>query len=39
VLDDAEMARVIAQMERMSYGMGPEAEGSPDVARPRTAAQ
>jgi L-fuculose-phosphate aldolase len=39
VLDDAEMARVIAQMERMSYGMGPEAEGSADVARPRQAAR
>jgi L-fuculose-phosphate aldolase len=38
VLDDAEMARVIAQMERMSYGQGPEAEGSNDVARPRGAA-
>jgi L-fuculose-phosphate aldolase len=39
VLEDAEMARVIAQMERMSYGMGPEAEGSADVARPRQAAR
>jgi L-fuculose-phosphate aldolase len=39
VLDDDEMARVIAQMERMSYGMGPEAEGSADVARPRQAAR
>jgi L-fuculose-phosphate aldolase len=38
VLDDDEMARVIAQMERMSYGQGPEAEGSNDVARPRRAA-
>ena len=35
VLDDEEMARVIAQMERMSYGHGPEAEGSNDVARPK----
>ena len=25
----------IAQMKRMSYGFGPEAEGSNDVARPR----
>jgi L-fuculose-phosphate aldolase len=39
VLDEAEMARVIAQMERMSYGMGPEAEGSADAARPRQGAQ
>jgi L-fuculose-phosphate aldolase len=29
------MGRVIAQMQRMSYGMGPEPEGSNDVARPR----
>lgn len=35
VLDDAEMERVIAQMRRMSYGLGPEPEGSNDVARPR----
>ena len=35
VLDAAEMARVIAQMERMSYGFGPEAEGAADAARPR----
>lgn len=34
VLDDAEMARVIGQMERMSYGFGPEPEGSVDIARP-----
>jgi L-fuculose-phosphate aldolase len=39
VLDDAEMARVIAQMERMSYGHGPEAEGSNDVARPKGTAR
>jgi L-fuculose-phosphate aldolase len=39
VLDDAEMARVIAQMERMSYGMGPEPDGSADAARPRQGAQ
>ena len=35
VLPDEEMERVIAQMRRMSYGLGPEAEGSNDVARPR----
>jgi L-fuculose-phosphate aldolase len=35
VLSDEEMDRVIAQMARMSYGIGPEAEGSNDVARPR----
>jgi L-fuculose-phosphate aldolase len=35
VLPDAEMDRVIAQMRRMSYGRGPEAEGSEDIARPR----
>jgi L-fuculose-phosphate aldolase len=29
------MERVIAQMKRMSYGMGPEPEGSDDAARPR----
>jgi len=33
VLDDAEMARVIEQMRRMSYGQMPEPEGSNDVAR------
>ncbi len=37
VLSDAEMERVIAQMTRMSYGLGPEEEGSNDVARPRAA--
>jgi len=37
VLSDEEMARVIAQMQRMSYGLGPEEEGSNDVARPRPA--
>ena len=36
VLPDEEMERVIAQMKRMSYGFGPEAEGSNDVARPRS---
>ncbi len=35
VLPDEEMARVIGQMQRMSYGLGPEPEGSEDVARPR----
>ena len=35
ILSDEEMERVIAQMKRMSYGFGPEAEGSNDVARPR----
>jgi len=38
VLDDAEMDRVIGQMRRMSYGLGPEAEGTNDVARPRAQA-
>jgi L-fuculose-phosphate aldolase len=37
VLSDEEMGRVIDQMTRMSYGLGPEAEGSNDVARPRKA--
>ena len=37
VLPDEEMARVLEQMQRMSYGLGPEAEGSNDVPRPRTA--
>ncbi len=37
ILPDEEMERVIAQMKRMSYGLGPEAEGSNDVARPRQA--
>jgi hypothetical protein len=27
---------VIAQMTRMSYGLGPEEEGANDIARPRT---
>ena len=38
ILPDDEMERVIAQMKRMSYGMGPEPDGSNDVARPRTPA-
>ncbi|BBE74618.1 class II aldolase/adducin family protein [Oharaeibacter diazotrophicus] len=37
ILSDEEMERVIAQMKRMSYGFGPEPEGSNDVARPRAA--
>jgi len=35
VLSDEEMERVIDQMQRMSYGHGPEPDGSNDVARPR----
>ena len=35
ILPDDEMERVIDQMKRMSYGHGPEPEGSNDVARPR----
>ncbi|WAP69168.1 class II aldolase/adducin family protein [Jiella pelagia] len=35
ILSDDEMARVIGQMERMSYGQAPDAEGANDVARPR----
>lgn len=35
ILPDDEMARVLNQMKRMSYGLGPEAEGSNDVPRPR----
>lgn len=35
VLPDDEMERVIEQMRRMSYGLGPEPEGANDVARPR----
>jgi L-fuculose-phosphate aldolase len=30
------MARVIEQMRRMSYGLAPDAEGTNDVARPRS---
>lgn len=36
ILSEDEMSRVINQMKRMSYGLGPEPEGSNDVARPRT---
>jgi L-fuculose-phosphate aldolase len=39
VLDDEEMARVIGQMQRMSYGQMPEPEGANDVARPKLAAK
>ncbi len=35
VLPDDEMERVIEQMRRMSYGLGPEPDGTNDVARPR----
>lgn len=35
VLSDEEMERVLGQMKRMSYGMGPEEEGANDRARPR----
>lgn len=39
VLPDTEMERVIAQMRRMSYGLGPDADGADDggdgIARPR----
>ncbi len=38
VLSDDEMDCVIAQMRRMSYGKGPEAEGATDIARPRGSA-
>jgi L-fuculose-phosphate aldolase len=37
VLSDDEMARVIEQMRKMSYGQAPDAEGVNDLARPRTA--
>ncbi|MDR7032041.1 class II aldolase/adducin family protein [Mesorhizobium sp. BE184] len=37
VLSDEEMARVIEQMRRMSYGLAPDAEGTNDMARPRQA--
>ena len=39
VLPDEEMARVIEQMRRMSYGQMPEPEGANDVARPKQAAK
>lgn len=39
ILSDAEMDRVMEQMRRMSYGMGPEPEGSNDAPRPRQGAR
>ena len=39
VLPDAEMARVMEQMRRMSYGQAPDRDdGAADTARPRAAA-
>jgi L-fuculose-phosphate aldolase len=38
VLSDEEMARVIEQMTKMSYGQAPDPEGTNDLARPRGAA-
>ncbi len=35
ILSDEEMARVIEQMRKMSYGQAPDAEGVNDLARPR----
>jgi L-fuculose-phosphate aldolase len=35
ILADDEMTRVIEQMKRMSYGLGPDPEGTNDAARPR----
>jgi L-fuculose-phosphate aldolase len=35
VLPDDEMARVLGQMRRMSYGLAPDADETADVARPR----
>lgn len=37
VLSDEEMARVIEQMRRMSYGYAPDLEGVNDMARPKEA--
>jgi L-fuculose-phosphate aldolase len=37
ILSDEEMARVIEQMRKMSYGQAPDAEGINDLARPRSA--
>lgn len=37
VLSDEEMARVLEQMKKMSYGQPPDADGINDVPRPRTA--
>ena len=36
ILSDQEMDKVIKQMERMSYGKGPEPEGSTDIAKPKS---
>jgi L-fuculose-phosphate aldolase len=36
ILSDEEMARVIEQMRKMSYGQAPDAEGINDLARPRS---
>ena len=35
ILSDEEMARVIKQMQQMSYGQAPDLEGVNDTARPR----
>ena len=35
ILSEKEMEKVVKQMERMSYGKGPEPEGSEDIARPK----
>jgi L-fuculose-phosphate aldolase len=35
ILSDEEMARVIRQMQKMSYGQAPDLEGVNDTARPR----
>ena len=37
ILSDEEMARVIEQMRRMSYGYSPDLEGVNDLARPKEA--
>ncbi len=36
ILSDQEMDKVIKQMERMSYGKGPEPEGTNDIAKPKS---
>jgi L-fuculose-phosphate aldolase len=35
ILTDAEMARVIEQMRKMSYGQAPDPDGTNDIPRPR----
>ena len=35
ILSEKEMEKVVKQMERMSYGKGPEPEGSNDIAKPK----